>query len=378
MLANQNSLKPSGVLAIQSNNSHFKQSLTANLIKKISLTIFVSITIFTVLYIYSYEIYHQYIFQSNDLVYLLAQFIKGNLLTIFITLVALDTIIIFWLRYREMLQYIEKMLEAGKILIQDNNIPINLPPELKEIEDQMNQIKNDALKNKIAIKQAEKQKNDLLLYLAHDLKTPLTSILGYLDLLNTQPKLIEKEKKTYAKIAYDKTIRLEELIEEFFSIAKYNLSDIKLEKQSVNLSVMLAQISYEFMPMYREKNITCNTTIEDNLILTLDINQFERVFDNLIRNAINYSIPNTAINIMAKKENNDIIIKLSNTIDSIDKNKLEHIFEPFVRLDSSRNSNTGGAGLGLTITKKIIELHHGTINASLQDQLICFEIKIPM
>lgn len=377
MLVSQNSLKPSGVLAIQSNNSHFKQSLTANLIKKISLTIFVSIIIFTILYIYSYEIYHQYIFQSNDLVYLLAQLIKGNLLTIFITLVALDTIIIFWLRYREMLQYIEKMLEAGKILIQDNNIPINLPPELREIEEQMNQIKNDALKNKIAIKQAEKQKNDLLLYLAHDLKTPLTSILGYLDLLNSQPKLTEKEKKTYAKIAYDKTIRLEELIEEFFSIAKYNLSDIKLEKQSVNLSVMLAQISYEFMPMYREKNITCNTTIEDNLILTLDINQFERVFDNLIRNAINYSIPNTAINIMAKKENNDIIIKLSNTIDSIDKNKLKHIFEPFVRLDSSRNSNTGGAGLGLTITKKIIELHHGTINASLKDQLICFEIKIP-
>ena len=145
-------------------------------------------------------------------VYLFAQSIKRNLLTIFISLVALDIIIIFWLRYRESLQYIEKMLEAGKILVQDNDTLINLPHELKEIEDQMNQIKKDSLKNKIAIRQAEKQKNDLLLYLAHDLKTPLTSIIGYLDLLNNQPNLLPEEKRTYAKIAYDKTIRLEELI----------------------------------------------------------------------------------------------------------------------------------------------------------------------
>lgn len=90
--------------------------------------------------------------------YLFAQSIKRNLLTIFISLVALDIIIIFWLRYRESLQYIEKMLEAGKILVQDNDTLINLPHELKEIEDQMNQIKKDSLKNKIAIRQAEKQK----------------------------------------------------------------------------------------------------------------------------------------------------------------------------------------------------------------------------
>ena len=273
---------------------------------------------------------------------------------------------------------IPSMLEAGKILVQDNDTLINLPHELKEIEDQMNQIKKDSLKNKIAIRQAEKQKNDLLLYLAHDLKTPLTSIIGYLDLLNNQPNLLLEEKKTYAKIAYDKTIRLEELIEEFFVIAKYNLSDIELEKKSVNLSIMLAQIAYEFMPMYREKNIECVTNIEDNLNVSIDVNQFERVFDNLIRNAINYSINDSSINISAKKETNYIIIKLSNTVNLIDKNKLKHIFEPFVRLDKSRNSRTGGAGLGLTITKKIIELHGGTIDVDLDNNLIYFTIKIPM
>ena len=360
------------------NSSHFKKSLTANLIKKITVTTSISIFIFIILYLYSYEIYHQYVFQAYDFVYLFAQSIKRNLLTIFISLVALDIIIIFWLRYRESLQYIEKMLEAGKILVQDNDTLINLPHELKEIEDQMNQIKKDSLKNKIAIRQAEKQKKDLLLYLAHDLKTPLTSIIGYLDLLNNQPNLLPEEKRTYAKIAYDKTIRLEELIEEFFVIAKYNLSDIELEKKSVNLSIMLAQIAYEFMPMYREKNIECVTNIEDNLNVSIDVNQFERVFDNLIRNAINYSINDSLINISAKKETNYIIIKLSNTVNLIDKNKLKHIFEPFVRLDKSRNSRTGGAGLGLTITKKIIELHGGTIDVDLDNNLIYFTIKIPM
>lgn len=378
MLVNLNLSKLFGEWVIQLNNSHFKKSLTANLLKKIAVTIGISIITFIILFVYSYEVYHQYVWQEYDLVYQLAQLIKDNLPAISISLIALDTIIIFWLRYRESLQYIEKMLEAGKILVEDSERLISLPFELKEIEDQMNQIKKDSLKNRAAIKQAEKQRNDLLLYLAHDLKTPLTSIIGYLDLLKSQTNLSLEEKSNYTKIAYDKSLRLEELIEEFFLIAKYNLSDITLDKQQVNLSIMLAQISYEFMPLYREKNLECVNEIEDNLIVSIDINQFERVFDNLIRNAINYSNKDSKINISAKKENDHIIIKLSNSVNFVDKNKLNHIFEPFVRLDESRSSKTGGSGLGLAITKKIIELHHGTIRADLNNKLIIFTVKLPL
>lgn len=378
MLVNLNLSRLFGEWVIQLNNSHFKKSLTANLLKKIAVTIGISIITFIILFVYSYEVYHQYVWQEYDLVYQLAQLIKDNLPVISISLIALDTIIIFWLRYRESLQYIEKMLEAGKILVEDSERLISLPFELKEIEDQMNQIKKDSLKNRAAIKQAEKQRNDLLLYLAHDLKTPLTSIIGYLDLLKSQTNLSLEEKSNYTKIAYDKSLRLEELIEEFFLIAKYNLSDITLDKQQVNLSIMLAQISYEFMPLYREKNLECVNEIEDNLIVSIDINQFERVFDNLIRNAINYSDKDSKINISAKKENDHIIIKLSNSVNFVDKNKLNHIFEPFVRLDESRSSKTGGSGLGLAITKKIIELHHGTIRADLNNKLIIFTVKLPL
>ena len=378
MLVNLNLSRLFVEWVIQLNNSHFKKSLTANLLKKIAVTIGISIITFIILFVYSYEVYHQYVWQEYDLVYQLAQLIKDNLPVISISLIALDTIIIFWLRYRESLQYIEKMLEAGKILVEDSERLISLPFELKEIEDQMNQIKKDSLKNRAAIKQAEKQRNDLLLYLAHDLKTPLTSIIGYLDLLKSQTNLSLEEKSNYTKIAYDKSLRLEELIEEFFLIAKYNLSDITLDKQQVNLSIMLAQISYEFMPLYREKNLECVNEIEDNLIVSIDINQFERVFDNLIRNAINYSDKDSKINISAKKENDHIIIKLSNSVNFVDKNKLNHIFEPFVRLDESRSSKTGGSGLGLAITKKIIELHHGTIRADLNNKLIIFTVKLPL
>lgn len=360
------------------NNTHFKQRLTANLLKKIGITISVTVITFIILLIYSYQVYHQYIWQEYDLVYQVGQIIEANLVTISITLVALDIIIIFWLRYRESLQYIEKMLEAGKTLVADNNHLIKLPDELNEIEEQMNQIKRESIQNKKAIKQAEQQKNDLLLYLAHDLKTPLTSIVGYLDLLINQPNLTIEEKSNYTKIAYDKSIRLEELVEEFFSIAKYNLSNIKLERKNVNLSMMLAQISYEFTPLYREKNITCITNIEDNLNIELDVNQFERVFDNLIRNAINYSINNSDLIIDASKINNSIIIKVSNHTENINENSLKHIFQPFVRLDEARNSKTGGSGLGLAITKKIIELHSGTIDASIKDDLIIFKIMLPL
>ena len=323
-------------MVILLNNTHFKQSLTANLLKKIGITISVTVVTFVILLLYSYEVYHQYIWQEYDLVYQVAQIIKDNLVTISITLIAFDTIIIFWLRYRESLQ------------------------------------------NKKAIKQAEQQRNDLLLYLAHDLKTPLTSIVGYLDLLMNQPNLTIEEKSNYTKIAYDKAIRLEELIEEFFSIAKYNLSDISLERKAVNLSMMLVQISYEFMPLYHEKNINCVTKIEDNLFLELDINQFERVFDNLIRNAINYSKENSDLIITAKKEVDCIFIQVANFVKHISEHNLERIFQPFVRLDEARNSKTGGSGLGLAITKKIIELHGGTIEADLTDDLITFTIKLPI
>lgn len=366
------------MLAIQSNNTHFKQSLTANLLKKIGITISVTVITFIILLLYSYEVYHQYIWQEYDLVYQIAQIIKDNLVTISITLIAVDTIIIFWLRYRESLQYIEKMLEAGKTLVADNTHLITLPRELKEIEDQMNQIKRESLNNKKAIKQAEQQRNDLLLYLAHDLKTPLTSIVGYLDLLMNQPNLTIAEKNNYTKIAYEKSLRLEELIEEFFAITKYNLSDISLECQTVNLSIMLAQISYEFMPLYHEKKINCITKIEDNLTFELDVNLFERVFDNLIRNAINYSKKNTDLIIRAQKEAQNIIIEVTNYVENISEHNIERIFQPFVRLDEARNSKTGGSGLGLAITKKIIELHNGTIKAELIDNIITFTIKLPL
>lgn len=365
------------MLDTQLNNSRFKQSLTASLIKKIAITVSITSIAFIILLLYSYEVYHLYIWQEYDLVYQLAQVIKDNLVTIFITMIAVDAIIIFSFRYRESMQYIEKMLEAGKILVADNDTMIKLPYELKEIEDQMNQIKRESLQNKHAIKQAEQQKNDLLLYLAHDLKTPLTSIIGYLNLLVNQPELSAKERADYTKIAYDKAIRLEELIEEFFSIAKYNLSDTVIETETVNLSIMLAQISYEFMPLYQEKKLNCLTQITENLKVQIDINQFERVFDNLIRNAINYSIENSDIIIGARQENDDIIITVSNAIDKNKTYNIDHIFEPFVRLDESRNSKTGGSGLGLAITKKIVELHHGTISAAIDDGRITFTIKLP-
>lgn len=360
------------------NNSHFKQHLTNNLLRKIGITVIITAIIYSVLLLYSYQIYHKYIWQEYDIVYQIAQLIKENMLAILITLITADTIIILWLRYTESLQYIEMMLEAGKVLVNDDETLINLPIELKEIEEQMNQIKQESLQNKKAIKEAEKQRNDLLLYLAHDLKTPLTSIIGYLNLITKQPNLTIEEKSQYSQIAYDKAIRLEELIEEFFSIAKYNLTDTELEFSNVNLSIMLAQISYEFMPLYHEKNIECKTFIEDNLNINLDINLFERVLDNLIRNAINYSTSNSKIIIEANKTDDYLFIRITNHVEKIKLDKLERIFEPFVRLDSARNSKTGGSGLGLAITKRIVELHQGTIMVSGVNNYIIFTIKLPL
>ena len=140
---------------------------------------------------------------------------------------------------------------------------------------------------------------------------------------------------------------------------------------------MLEQITFEFKPMFLEKNLSYILNVSDNLMIKCDANKMQRVFDNIIRNAINYSFPQTTIEISVEEYSRDIKIRFTNHGNTIPAEKLERIFEQFYRLDSSRTSNTGGAGLGLAIAKEIVELHKGKINAKSDNDIIEFEITLP-
>ena len=207
--------------------------------------------------------------------------------------------------------------------------------------------------------EGEKKKNDLVLFLAHDLKTPLTSIVAYLTMLEDHPDMPEEEREAYTHIALEKSIRLGELINEFFDITRYNLQNIELEPVEIDLTMMLEQLADELYGVLQEKKLTCEVDVEEDLMIYGDPDKLARVFDNILRNAIAYCYANTEIRIEAKIKDGDIEITFTNAGDKIPGDMLQTIFEKFYRVDGSRSTGTGGAGLGLAIAKQIVELHGG-------------------
>lgn len=275
-------------------------------------------------------------------------------------------------------RYLDELAAAAKKLADPTMEPIELSGAMAYLENDLNRVREKALNNANAAKLAEQRKNDLVIYLAHDLKTPLTSVIGYLTLLHDEPQISEDLRQKYLSISLNKAERLEDLINEFFEITRFNLSEISLEYSKTNLTRMLEQLVFEFQPMLQEKNLTCSLEIEPDTIVMCDVDKMQRVFDNLLRNAVNYSFADTEIEIKARVIDQQIHIRFRNHGNTIPQEKLDRIFEQFYRLDTARSSKSGGSGLGLAIAKEIVEHHHGTIIAKSVDEIIQFEVVFPL
>lgn len=274
-------------------------------------------------------------------------------------------------------QYLKEINQGIENILSDFNEPVRFKPALRPLEDSLNEIKMTIRRQEQEAIESEKKKNDLVVFLAHDLKTPLTSIVAYLSILETKPDMPEEERKKYTHISLEKAIRLGELINEFFEITKFNLQDIVLEPGNLDLSMMLEQIADELYAVLKEKNLRCDVQIDDTLMIYGDADKLARVFDNLLRNAIAYCDKGTAIRIQAKERHQEIEIVVANEGEKIPEEELSAIFEKFYRVDGSRSSKTGGAGLGLAIAKEIVELHHGTIRAESEEWETRFIVTLP-
>ncbi len=276
------------------------------------------------------------------------------------------------------LRYLDELVNAAGELAAPGNEPIKLPKEMHEVENQLNLVREQALRSALAAREAEQRKNDLIVYLAHDLKTPLTSVVGYLTLLRDEPQISQELRLRYTQTALDKADRLEELINEFFEITRFNLTQVELERAPVDLTRMLQQLVSEFEPILRDKELTCEAELPSRLEYVCDPDKLARVFDNLLRNAVSYSFPHSVIHIQAEQKRDKVLITFQNVGSTIPQDKLNRIFEQFFRLDSSRASRTGGAGLGLAIAKQLVGLHGGTIAAESADSCTCFRIMLPL
>lgn len=359
-----------------------RKTYKSDIVRRLLLRYFVTILGFVAALLFAFfggwVLFSRFTWQGDEPIYVLAKTVEYASI-FWIPVVVLAAIVIITYRmFTIPLDYVEELVDAAEQLTSSAEEPIQLSPDLESVQYKLNLARETALRSAVQAKEAEQRKNDLIVYLAHDLKTPLTSVIGYLTLLQDEPDISRELRSRYTGIALEKAERLEDLINEFFEITRFNLTSLTLEPERISLSRMLEQITYEFRPILAEKSLQWHTEIAPEVEIFADPDKLERVLDNLIRNAVNYSYPDTEISLTMRQVHFQIEICIQNHGRTISKDKLERIFDQFFRLDSARSSATGGAGLGLAIAKEIVELHHGTITAQSAHESITFSVVLPV
>ena len=314
-------------------------------------------------------------FQTASRIYFIA--IRNNIDFIIYATFGILFIVLARFLLSQFAKYFNEISDGLDILVENRNGKIKLSPEMAEMEDKLTTIKQTLERREQEVKSAEQRKNDVVMYLAHDIKTPLTSVIGYLSLLNEASDMPTEQKAKYIQITLDKTNRLERLVNEFFEISRYNFQADALLKENIDLHYMLVQMTDEFYPLLSTKEKKTALNIPEDFTIYGNPEKLARVFNNIIKNAITYSTDKSVIEITATTTNDTALITFTNE-GRIPKEKLGSIFDKFERLDSSRSSDTGGTGLGLAIAKEIIASHGGKIYADSDGKHTTFTIELPV
>lgn len=275
-------------------------------------------------------------------------------------------------------KYFNEINRGIDSLVEESPEGVALSPELARTQRKIEEIRATLYRRKEEARLTEQRKNDMIVYLAHDLKTPLSSVIGYLSLLRDKEQLPQAARDKALEVSLSKAERLEDLIDELLDIAKFNCAKVELNYRQIDLTVLLGQTVSEFQPMLEERGFRCELSAPPGLKMVCDPNRLQRVFDNLLRNAVSYGTPGSGICVEAAREEKTVRIRFTNRGKTIPPEMLDKIFEQFYRLDTSRSSSSGGSGLGLAIAKEIVELHHGTISAESGDGLTVFTVCVPM
>ena len=227
-------------------------------------------------------------------------------------------------------------------------------------------------------KQAEETKNELITNIAHDLRTPLTSILGYLDILSTRKDLPEETRQNYIRIAHDKAKHLQQMIEDLFGFTKLSYSKQTTNMQPIDIITLLAQLLDEFYPVFENNEMDYEYHPDvSNFVIQGDATLLVRLFDNLINNAIKYGKEGKLLIVKTRTQKEAITVDIINFGKVIPQKDLDRVFEKFYRAESSRNSATGGTGLGLAIAANVARIHGGSIAAKSSLEGTVFSVMLP-
>lgn len=224
---------------------------------------------------------------------------------------------------------------------------------------------------------SESSKDQLVVNLAHDLRTPLTSVIGYLDLILKDNQLTEDQAKHYLTIAFTKSQRLERLIDELFEITRMNYGMLQIEIKQLNVSDLLHQLREEMYPIFEKNELMARINILSPLPILGDGELLARVFENLLTNASRYGVDGQYVDINGFIEEGEVVVQVVNYGDSIPPNELPHIFDMFYTGDKARTHQDDSTGLGLFIAKNIVEQHHGSITVDSSFIRTVFEVRLP-
>jgi len=274
----------------------------------------------------------------------------------------------FLLLQEKSMRYISRISDAMQSISEgDLNVTVDIEgdDEFSVMAASLNKMVGDLKGLMDKEREAERTKNELITNIAHDLRTPLTSIIGYLELLSGDTKLDPEVQKKYISIAYVKTKRLEKLIEDLFGFTKLNYGKISMHVSRVDVVKLLSQLLEEFYPSFVDKNLSYE--LQSNVpaqTISADGNLLARLFDNLINNAIKYGADGKRILVKVHGGEALVTIQVINYGYVIPEEELPLIFNKFYRVEQSRSTNTGGTGLGLAIAKNIVDMHGGTIDVT--------------
>lgn len=250
--------------------------------------------------------------------------------------------------------------------------------ELGNLAMSINNIVFQAQKSMEEERMAEKIKNDLVTNVSHDLRTPLTSILGYLNLINGDKYRDEVELRYYTQIVHDKAKRLHELINDLFEFTRMQNKGMSLQKEPINLAEMLDQLVVQFAPQLKQAEMESRQHYEAaHPIVPADGRKLVRVFENLISNALNYGQEGKYVDIHLRDTERAAIVEITNYGGGIPAIDLPNIFDRFYRVEKSRSEYSGGSGLGLAIAKSIMDLHEGEIHVSSDAERTTFRVWLP-
>ncbi|NIK70473.1 MULTISPECIES: HAMP domain-containing sensor histidine kinase [unclassified Paenibacillus] len=306
---------------------------------------------------------------------------KFGLLTTFISVTVIFFFIYFFALSRSTIRYLVRISQGIERIAGgdfESRLPVRGGDELGALAENINKMTAQLKLSIEEERRTERTKAELVTNVSHDLRTPLTSIVGYLGLIEEDRYRDEVELRHYVQIAYEKSIRLKTMIDDLFEYTRTS-GGIGLRLSPINLVEMIGQLSAQFRLQFEQAEMKCRLTLPDHpILIDADGDKLVRVFENLIVNAIQYGKEGRQIDIAVRSERWLAVVEIANYGEPLPASVIPLLFERFYRGEQSRSRNTGGSGLGLAIAKNIVELHHGLISAASAEGKTSFKVELPL